>query len=71
MEKNKILDLINLKVKEHTIEVEKLQNQLLDEKSVVKKSILEAAKLLALKDKILVHKTAIFVLEGLKKELYG
>ena len=70
MENNKIKDLIDKKVKEHQFEIDNAQKDLLDERGKLKsKSVAEAAKLLALKDKIMFHKSAILVLQDLKQEI--
>lgn len=70
MDKLKIIEAIDKRLKEHKVEIDGVQRDLLDEKGKLKpKSVEAAAKLLALKDKMLFHKAAILVLEDLKKEI--
>lgn len=64
----KIDILISKKIKEHQYEIDGAQKDLLDLKLKTKDANM-AVKQLVLKDKILFHKSALLVLEDLKKEL--
>lgn len=65
----KTLKLIDTKIKEHKIEIDGAQKELMDERAKPQKSVVEAAKLLVLKDKAMFHRVAVQVLEDLKKDL--
>lgn len=69
MEKNKVIELIDKKIKEHQFEINGAQKDLLDERGKLKKSVIEASKMLVLKDKMMFHKSAMLVLEELKQEI--
>lgn len=70
MEKSKVLEIIDKKIKEHQIEIDGCQNNLLDEKGKLKyKSVPEATKMLIIKDKLMFHKAASLALIELKNEI--
>lgn len=70
MQKNDILEILNKKIKEHQIEIDGCQNNLLDGQGKLKyKSVQEATKMLVLKDKLVFHRACISALVDLKEEL--
>ncbi len=70
MEKNKILEIIDKKLKEHQIEIDGCQNNLLDERGKLRyKSVPEATKMLIIKDKLMFHKACVLALTELKEEV--
>lgn len=64
----KILNLIQTKIKEHQYEIDGAQKDLLDLKLKPKDAAI-AVKQLVLKDKILFHKASLLTLENLKEEI--